>query len=419
MLAVMAREIRLLPRRPALAGLVIVLPLIMLLVLGGIFRAGIPTGMAVAVIDLDRSDLSRAVTRMLDAAPELTVTHRASDLSEARSLIVSGAVRGAVLMPQNLERDITRGARPEIVTFYDNQHMSAGSVVARGARNAVTAASGGLSVSLREAQGAGSLQATAAAQPVPLQTHALFNPALDYVDFLLAALMPAVIQLMAAAATTYAVSLDFGPGRHARVLLRLAGGLLPAMLGKLLPYTFLFMLILGISDVGLYGWLGVPLRGSLLLMGVGAALFIIACQLIGALCFLLTRDFARAISFVGVILAPALGYMGIGFPREAMPPLAQAWSALIPGTWYIQLRIDQSLRATGTVVEVDHPTRGKYLSVGNPIKLSDSPSEVARSPLLGEHTDEILREVLGFSDHQVAEIHDSGALDPPRKQAAE
>ena len=58
---------------------------------------------------------------------------------------------------------------------------------------------------------------------------------------------------------------------------------------------------------------------------------------------------------------------------------------------------DQSLRATGTVVEVDHPTRGKYISVGNPIKLSDSPSDVERSPLLGEHTDEILRRVLGFS----------------------
>src|ERR1700730_1984364 len=80
---------------------------------------------------------------------------------------------------------------------------------------------------------------------------------------------------------------------------------------------------------------------------------------------------------------------------------------------------DQSLRATGTIVEVDHPERGKYFSVGNPIKMSDSPTEVTRSPLLGEHTDEILRQVLGFSDHQVAEIHDSGALDPPRKVAAE
>src|SRR5947207_12078982 len=57
---------------------------------------------------------------------------------------------------------------------------------------------------------------------------------------------------------------------------------------------------------------------------------------------------------------------------------------------------DPSLRETGTIVEVDHPTRGKYLTVGNPIKLSDSISEVTRSPLLGEHTDEILDE-LGYS----------------------
>ena len=84
-----------------------------------------------------------------------------------------------------------------------------------------------------------------------------------------------------------------------------------------------------------------------------------------------------------------------------------------------ELAEEPSLRKTGTVVEVDHPGRGKYLTVGNPIKLSDSPSDVQRSPLLGEHTDEILRQVLGFSDHQVADIHDSGALDPPRKVAAE
>jgi formyl-CoA transferase len=71
---------------------------------------------------------------------------------------------------------------------------------------------------------------------------------------------------------------------------------------------------------------------------------------------------------------------------------------------------DESLYATGTLVRVDHPTRGEYISVGNPIKLSDSPAEVVRSPLLGEHTQEILRDVLGFSDAQVDEIEGSGAL---------
>jgi len=70
---------------------------------------------------------------------------------------------------------------------------------------------------------------------------------------------------------------------------------------------------------------------------------------------------------------------------------------------------DKSLRATGTLVEVDHPERGKYLSVGNPIKLSDSPADVVRSPLLGEHTDEILRDVLKLPATQIEAIKASGA----------
>jgi len=71
---------------------------------------------------------------------------------------------------------------------------------------------------------------------------------------------------------------------------------------------------------------------------------------------------------------------------------------------------EPSLRATGTVVEVDHPERGKYLTVGNPIKLSDSPSDVLRSPLLGEHTDEILGDVCGMSADEIAAAREEGAV---------
>jgi formyl-CoA transferase len=78
---------------------------------------------------------------------------------------------------------------------------------------------------------------------------------------------------------------------------------------------------------------------------------------------------------------------------------------------------EQSLRATGTVVEVDHPGRGKYLTVGNPVKLSDSITEVKRSPLLGEHTDEILSKDLGYTADEVAAIKTSGAITPPEKPA--
>jgi formyl-CoA transferase len=74
-----------------------------------------------------------------------------------------------------------------------------------------------------------------------------------------------------------------------------------------------------------------------------------------------------------------------------------------------ELANEPSLRATGTVVEVDHPTRGKYLNVGNPIKMSDSPTEVTRSPLLGEHTEEVLAE-LGFGSAEIAGLREKRVI---------
>jgi formyl-CoA transferase len=70
----------------------------------------------------------------------------------------------------------------------------------------------------------------------------------------------------------------------------------------------------------------------------------------------------------------------------------------------------RALRETGTIVEVDHPKRGKFLTVGNPIKLSDSPTELKRSPFLGEHTGEILRSILGLDDDEIEEAQKEGAI---------
>ena len=74
-----------------------------------------------------------------------------------------------------------------------------------------------------------------------------------------------------------------------------------------------------------------------------------------------------------------------------------------------ELAAEPSLRTSGTIVEVDHPKRGKYLSVGNPIKLSDSITEVKRSPLLGEHTQEVLQE-LGLGSAEIAALKSENVI---------
>lgn len=344
-----ARELRLLPGRPALVAMLTVMPLVLFLLLAGVFRAGIPTGLALTVIDQDGSAFSRTIVRMLDETPEISVTHPAADLAEAKAMIRSGEARGAVLIPSGFARDLTRGERPEVVLFYDNQHMSAGSILSRGARNAIETAAAGVRLQIRTGHGEAPVEARAALQPIPVQASGLFNPGLDYVDFLLAALFPAVLQIAVAAAMAYAASLDFARARP------VTDGvpLMAPLMGRLLPYTMIFLLVLGLSDVLLYGYMAVPLRGSLPLMALGAVLFILAAQLLGVLAWLMTQNMGRAVSLVALITAPAFGYMGLGFPREGMAWPAQVWSAFLPGTWYVELRIDQSLRATPAHLSVN------------------------------------------------------------------
>ena len=82
------------------------------------------------------------------------------------------------------------------------------------------------------------------------------------------------------------------------------------------------------------------------------------------------------------------------------------------------LATDEHVRGREMWVELDHPQRGKWFNVGMPIKLSESPAKIERSPLLGEHTDEVLKEVLGYSAEQIEKLKQGGAFSAPPKKAA-
>ncbi len=82
------------------------------------------------------------------------------------------------------------------------------------------------------------------------------------------------------------------------------------------------------------------------------------------------------------------------------------------------LATDEHIRGRDMWVELDHPQRGKWFNVGMPIKLSDSPAVIKRSPTLGEHTDEVLKDVLGYDDAKVKALKNAGAFSAPPKKAA-
>lgn len=340
------REIDWLRRRPFLFAFVGVVPLALMALLTGIFSAGLATRLPIAVLDLDSSDLSRSIIRMVDATPDTAVAFRAGELAEGRGMILSGKVHGLLMLPRNLERDVFAGRRPEVVFFYNTQTLTTGNLTLRGVNAALPTAAAGIRLSLRTAQGQPIEEAQAAISPIPVQIHALFNPTLNYVHFLLAALLPSLLQIVIVTASAYAVGLDVETRYRLRILRRLGGGLWPAMAGKLLPYTVIFMLVLGVSDAVLFGILELPLHGRSWLLVIAGFLFILSCQLLGALLAVLLRPTASAVSIATLLTSPAFGFMGIGFPRLGMNAFSLGFGALLPGTWYLTARIDQTVRGT-------------------------------------------------------------------------
>lgn len=343
---VFRREFDRFSRRRLLLFLTTVLPLLLMGILASVFSAGLATRLPIAVLDLDGTDLSRTIIRTVDATPDTAVAHRVSDLAEGRQLILSGQVRGLLMLPLNLERDVYGGRRPGGVFFYNTQTMTSGNLVLRGINAAVPAVAAGIRLSLRTAEGQPLEAAQASLAPIPVQINPLFNPTLNYAHFLLAALLPSVLQVIIVTTMAYAVGLDVETPHRLRVLRRLGGGLWPAIAGKILPYTLLFLVVLGIADWVLFGVLEMPLRGNRYLLILAGILFILADQFIGVLLALLLRPMASAISIGTLLMAPAFGFMGIGFPRIGMNAFAYNWGQMIPGTWYLMARIDQTIRGT-------------------------------------------------------------------------
>ncbi|RUM27085.1 ABC transporter permease [Rhizobium vallis] len=345
-LLVFAREFHWFRRRPFLLFLTTVLPLLLMGLLAAVFNAGLATRLPIAVLDQDGTNLSRQIIRMVDATQDTSVALAVSDLAEGRQLILSGEVHGLLLLPRNLERDVLSGRRPEVVFFYNTQTMTTGNLVLRGINSAIPSVAAGIRLSLRTAQGEPVDVAQAALAPVPVQVHPLFNPTLNYAHFLLAALMPSVLQVVIITTMAYSLGLEVESRHRLRILRRLGGGLWPALAGKILPYTLIFLAVLGIADLVLFDFLDMPLHGDRWLLLLAGTLFILASQFIGVLLALFLRPMASAISIGTLLAAPAFGFMGIGFPRIGMNDFAYYYGQMIPGTWYLMARIDQTIRGT-------------------------------------------------------------------------
>ena len=335
-LLVAAREWRWLLHDRAALILIFGVPLFAFSVLTAAFSHPVIRDLGVVIVDADRSETSRAFVEQVAASPGLSIVERTGDLSSAARAIRSGEAIGAVYVPTNFERDLKAERRPQVVAFYNQQFLTAAGVAASGLGDSLTAASNRAAIrAAPKASGIGSLVA---------ETIVLVNPQRNYAQFLLRTLLPMVVHVIIAIAGGYAVGSEFRR-RSMRTWLACAGGNpVVALAGKLAPLFGIFFIVMLSVPLLLEGWLGVSFKGDVPMIVVAGSLLVTGYLVFGALIQLLVRDLAIGLGLTGLVVSPAFGFVGVGFPMLGMNAFSQVWAALLPLRWYMVVLLGQAAR---------------------------------------------------------------------------
>lgn len=347
--AVFHREVQRMTSRPVYLLFTLVVPVATFLLLWAIFSRGVVQELPVIVCDQDESALSRHLARMIDAAPSMKISRRVDDMAAGRELLLRREGYALILIPHDLERDLYRGRSPQAVCYYNNQSLLAGSIIYRDFHQVVETACAEVA-GRNHRLGQDTLPGIHAhGEPINIDSHILFNPQLSYLYFLSSTLMPSMLHIFVLMMSVFCIGIELKEGSAGQWLETAGDSAGKALAGKMLPYTLLY-LIVGLFMQALLFWhLGVPLKGSALMITLSTFLLILACQTVGALIVAVTGNLRLALSYSAFYSLPAFAFSGVSFPFMGMSFLGKAWALLLPLTYYLEVLVDQSLRGAPAI----------------------------------------------------------------------
>ncbi|WP_421955473.1 ABC transporter permease [Polaromonas sp.] len=341
------REAARLRRSPWDLAMISWLPLLAVAMIWWIFSAGLPNQLPIGVMDQDHSSLSRQLVRFLDATPGLKVVRPYNDTAEATQGLRRAEVYAVVSIPPDFARTVKRGQAAQVTLLHNAQLGTHSGLIQRDVRTAVGTLSAGVELTARNKRGEPRLATMVSMEPIKTSLVTLFNPSLNYEQFLAAALIPALLHILAMTAGAWAVGRELRDATIAEWLApsSLASSGWSAALGALLGKLVWPLLGLGLVGVTAFVWLtwgrGWHPAGSLTWVLLALVALLALSLAMGAFAAAASRSLRTALSATGFITAPAFAFGGVGFPLQSMPVLARGWAELLPYTHYIRLQMEQ------------------------------------------------------------------------------
>ena len=328
LLNVFRRELRRMTSRRIYFASCIVLPLFSLVFMATIFGHGQMENLPVGVVDADQTSLSRSIVRMVDATPELQVTKQYANETEARKAIQRKEIYGYLLIPSGIK---------SLCYYYHNAMLSVGGELHSTFETILKQVS--VTPIVTEAVGLGESQTNITSFLIPVSEEEMvsYNPNRNYAIYLSQPFFFVFLQVLLLLVTTYALGSESKFGTSDEWLQMAKGNIGIAVIGKLLPYTFIFMVMGVLANIVFFNWMQMPLPSSLWVMNGITMLFILATQALALLLYAIFPVLSLIISVVSMIGSLGATLSGVTFPVNFMDTPVYWASFLFPIRHFVEV----------------------------------------------------------------------------------
>lgn len=315
-------------------ALIFGIPVIQLLMFGYAIRMEV-RHLPMVVLDYSQSSESRALVRVMEQTQNFRIVGSVSSYDGVRDAIESGRASAAIVIPNDFQKSIKRGRTAKAQVIVDAADPLASSAAIGGAS---------LAASVRAMQ----LNPAAANRPLPLEVRVRpwYNPAMRSETYIVPGLIGVLLSLTLLMITAIAVVREREHGTFEQLVVTPISKS-DIMIGKLLP--FVIVAYAQMTSVLLVGKLlfDVPLRGSVVLLYLLSAPFIVANLGVGLLISTLVKTQIQAMQLSVFFLMPNILLSGFMFPRDAMPEVAQWLGLALPLTYYLHILRGILLKGVG------------------------------------------------------------------------
>lgn len=324
------RGVRVLVTRPEYVVALIVIPLVAVWFFDSLLSRGVTTRVPVAVVDLDQSEMSRAITRNLNVQQVLDITAKCESYENAIDLVRKGRVFGFFTIPENFERDVFSGNHPTL-NFYSNlTYFVPGTYSYKGFKSIAVATTSSVVREMAVSRGLPESVVNPLVQPVSLQINQIHNPWANYAYYLGPSFTYGTLQLMILLLTIFSVTMEIKDGTSRNWLRTADGSILVALTGKLFPQTVIFTIVGWAVMAFQFGFNHYPMNGDLWVMLVAMALMVVACQALGVFYASVFPNPRLALSLGALTGILAFSLAGFSFPVQNMYGGLAIFSYILP-----------------------------------------------------------------------------------------